>query len=107
MNHQNERNRRDEDAPSDLNIDVTRSQNRQAASNQNDNPSREGNADGDGGSATGSRPADSTRDNAFSSGTTGSSQDVTGSHAEGQYPRQGQGHQGPEGVIGKPGDQPE
>jgi hypothetical protein len=109
MNPQQDRDRRDEDSISDRNIDVTRSERRQAVANENDNPSREGGSMGDGGSETGSRPSDSTRDNAFSSGTTGSvNDDQTGSHVEGQYPKQGESGPGqPQGQVGKPGDQPE
>lgn len=106
MDTQRERNRLDEDSISDSGIDVNRSERREAVANQDDYPSREGGlAEGDGGSQTGSRPAaDTTRDNAFSSGTGGDTNSETGSHQEGQYAHQSDNSTG---RVGKPGDQPE
>jgi hypothetical protein len=118
--NQQQRERLDEDNLSDKNTDVTRSQNQQRTEEANTTHVDAGSGAGD----TGSRPSDSTRDNAFSSGTTsqtigGREDAATGSHAEGQYPKQDQGgttggqqahsNQGgaAQGQVGKPGDQPE
>jgi hypothetical protein len=117
---QQQRNRLDQDNIEDRNIDTSRSERRQAVAEE-DNSRIEA---GSGANDTGSRPSDSTRDNAFSSGTTsetigGREDAATGSHAEGQYPKQDQGgatggqmaqqNQGgaAQGQVGKPGDQPE
>lgn len=118
---QQQRDRLDEDNISDKNTDVSRSERRQAVSNEDDSRIEAGSGAGD----TGSRLAsDSTRDNAFSSGTTsevigGRADAQTGSHAEGQYPKQDQGGVtggqmarddkggAAPGQVGKPGDQPE
>ena len=118
--NQQQRDRLDEENLSDRDTDVTRSENQQRSEEANTTHV----AAGSGAQDTGSRPSDSTRDNAFSSGTTsqtvGGSQDAeSGSRAEGQYPKQGQGgatggqmareDQGgaAQGQVGKPGDQPE
>lgn len=103
---QQQRDRLDEENISDKSTDVTRSENRQRAGEANTTNVDAGSGAGD----TGSRPSDSTRDNAFSSGTTsqnvgGTENSPTGSHAEGMYPKQGEG--GAQGQVGKPGDQPE
>lgn len=117
---QQQRDRLDEDNIEDRGTDTTRTERRQAVS-EKDNSRVER---GSGAEDTGSRPSDSTRDNAFSSGTTsdviGGREDAqVGSHAEGMYPKQDQGgatggqtaqqNQGgaAQGQVGKPGDQPE
>jgi hypothetical protein len=118
---QQQRDRLDQDNPQDRSTDTTRSQNQQRSEEANSTNV----AAGSGAQDTGSRPSDSTRDNAFSSGTTsqtsigGDANTPTGSHAEGQYPKQDQGgatggqtaqqNQGgaAPGQVGKPGDQPE
>lgn len=118
---QQQRDRLDEDNIEDRNTDVSRSERRQAVSEEDNSRIERGSGAED----TGSKPAsDSTRDNAFSSGTTseviGGREDAqAGSHAEGQYPKQDQGGvtggqiarddkgTAAQGQVGKPGDQPE
>ncbi len=104
---QQQRDRLDEDDISDTGTDVTRSENRQRTSEANTTNVEAGTGAGD---TRSKRAQDSTRDDAFSSGTTsdvigGREDAATGSHAEGMYPKQGQG--GTEGQVGKPGDKPE
>ncbi len=107
----------------DETTDVTRSQNRQAAAaSHEDNPPM-GTATED----TGSRPSNDNKDNRNSGNP---HQNQTGSHREGQYPRNNENnnlqdvsqaqaaqqesnpynreaHRESEGLIGKPGDKPE
>ncbi len=103
MNKPQQDNRREEGTPQDRNIDVTRSQNRQAVGAEHGDTERMGN----GSDATGSRPANTSQENV--SDTSRRNENATGSHGEGQYPRQGeQGSMSDaQGQVGKPGDRPE
>ncbi len=103
----------------DQTTDVSRSQNRQAAAVSHEDNKPMGTASED----TGSRPSNSNKDNREANNP---HLTETGSHREGQYPRNGSNHelhdeQGAqhahqyekearkesEGLIGKPGDKPE
>ncbi len=103
----------------DQTTDLTRSQNREAAAaSHEDNPPM-GTASED----TGARPSNSDKGNPQNANA---HTNETGSHSEGQYPRNGGNHQlhneqgaqqatqyekearrESEGIIGKPGDKPE
>lgn len=103
----------------DQTTDVTRSENRQAAAASREDAAPMGNASED----TGSRPSN---DNKGNQNAGNPHQNETGSHREGQYPRNGENHElrdengaqqaqqytkearnESEGLIGKPGDKAE